>query len=96
MRHLTVSERCVKQYNTNCIYSWLIPIAGWNRLDLNLFDDNPKQFYLKDFTYILKQVCLEKLVETKNLKQQLLSYLNICNPTCIQFNRTFKNLFVTE
>lgn len=80
-----------KQYNIKFINSWLISIAGLNRLYLNLSNDNPVQSDLEIFSCRLNQDCLENFFGTVRNQNG-----NCFNPTCIQFKRTFKKLFVMD
>lgn len=78
-----------RQYNIKFINSWLISIAGLNRFYFNLFNDNQEQSNLEICTYRFNQDCLENCFGTTRIQNG-----NRINPTCIQFKRTFKKLFV--
>lgn len=73
-------------FNVKFINAWLISIAGLKRLYHNLSKTNSS--LLKLYTYRLNQDCLEKFFG--NIRNQ---NRNCINPTCIQFQRTFKKLF---
>ncbi|KAF0746488.1 THAP-type domain-containing protein [Aphis craccivora] len=78
-----------RQYNIKFINSWLISIAGLICLYSNSSNNDQEISNLEICTYRLNQDCLENFFGTVRTQNR-----NCINPTCIQFKRTFKKLFV--
>jgi len=78
-----------RQYNIKFINSWLISIAGLIRLHSNLLNDNQDKSNLEIYTCRLNQDHLENFFGSTRIQNG-----NCINPTCIQFKRTFKKLFL--
>jgi len=78
-----------RQFNIKFINSWLISIAGLIRLYSNLSSDKQGKSNLEICTCRLNQDRLENFFGSTRIQNG-----NCINPTCIQFKRTFKKLFV--